>query len=116
MTVRRTRSADFLGTPADLAPHVRAVLSSGRPYRGMREVEPDGLFETSVEPSAWLLPTRLQVRLELHSGQTLITAETISQWYILGDVGNYYGGYLDGFYTALRRAVAGHPPALPSAR
>ena|SRR5436190_11367583 len=105
MAVRR-EAIDYLeGSPQFVAWAVRQVLAKHPPYTESSEVEKDALFKTIVSPHWWLLGTEMRVRLRPSSGGTQVVAETTSQWFIMGDVFDYYNRYIREFFQDLRTEI-----------
>ena len=102
MPVRRQKDDCFDAAPLDVAAAVRAVLSRRPPYVHMTETQSDTTFNTNVKPSWWLLGTDLTIELQGSPTGTQVVAKTTSQWFILGDVFNYYNRYLRDFFIDVR--------------
>lgn len=102
MTVRRHSDDYFDAAPTAVASAVRAVLARRPPYVQMSETERDAAFRTNVKPSWWLLGTDMTIQLLPSSGGTQVVAKTESQWFILGDVFNFYNRYIRDFLRDLR--------------
>jgi len=102
MTVHRHSDDYFDATPPEVASAVRAVLSHRPPYIKTSETERDEIFKTNVRPSWWLLGTDMTIQLRPSSGGTLVVAKTQSQFFILGDIFDYYNRYIGDFLRDLR--------------
>lgn len=102
MPVRRQQDDCFDATPLDVAAAVRVVLSQRPPYVHMTETQSDTSFIANVKPSWWLLGTDLTIDLHPSPAGTQVVAKTTSQWFILGDVFNYYNRYLSDFFRDVR--------------
>jgi hypothetical protein len=94
MSVRRQKD-DYFNAPQQIvADAVRVVLSRCPQYVSTTETKKDSIFDTNVRPSWWLLGTDMTIELQSSSSGTLLIARTTSQWFIMGDVFNYYNRYL----------------------
>ena len=102
MSVRRQNDDCFDATLPAVAAAVRVVLSRRPPYVRTIETERDTAFKTSVKPSWWLLGTDMTVELQPSPTGTQVLAKTKSQWFIVGDVFEYYSGYLRDFFRDVR--------------
>ena len=102
MTVRRHSDDCFDAVPAVVAKAVRTVLARRPPYAKVNEAEKDRIFKTNVKPSWWLLGTELIIELQPSSGGTQVRVDTKSQWFIMGDVLDYYNGYIRDLLRDLR--------------
>jgi len=102
MTVRRHSDDYFEAAPPAVAGAVRIVLARRPPYIQTSELEKDVVFKTNVKPSWWLLGTDMTIQLQPSSGGTQVVAKTQSQWFILGDIFNYYNRYIRDFLRDLR--------------
>ena len=89
-----------------VASAVRAVLAHCPPYQNTIEENQDSCFKTNVKPKWWLLGTNMTIRLEASANGTEILADTKSQWFIQGDVLNYYNTYIQNFLRDLRTELA----------
>jgi hypothetical protein len=99
MTVRRSDAATFPFPPDHVAAAVRAALASRRPeyaYVDVDERTPGTQWTARVKPNVWPLnlSTRLDVSCVPAPDGSRVRVETTSQWYILGDVKDYYRGYV----------------------
>jgi len=112
MTVRRHADQKFEATPQSVAAAIRKVLARRPPYIDFQK-EGDLAFRTNVRPSRWLLGTEMTVRMEPSSNETNVIAETKSQWFILGDVFNYYDRFIRDFFGDLRRELQNKEPNKP---
>ena len=102
MTVRRHSDDYFDAAVPAVARAVRIVLAQRPPYIQTNELEKDAVFMTNVKPSLWLLGTNMTIHLQPSSGGTQVVAKTQSQWFILGDIFNYYDRYIRDFLRDLR--------------
>lgn len=101
MPVRRQKD-EYYEAPLDaVAAAVRVVLSRVPPYYNTKETVPLTGFSTSIRPSYLLLPTAMTLELQPTSSGTSVVANTVSQWFILGDVFGYYDRYLREFFNAV---------------
>ena len=105
MPVRRQKDRNYSAPQQEVAAAIRAVLSGRPPYFTTKEIDGDTIFSTSIKPSFWLLPTAMSAELKSHSSGTKVVAKTISQWFILGDVFNYYNRYLRDFLEAVEEEL-----------
>ncbi|HSB65659.1 MAG TPA: hypothetical protein VLD65_03725 [Anaerolineales bacterium] len=102
MTVRR-HSEDYFYTPsAEVSNVVRDILSRRPPYIHTHELVKDTVFKTNVKPEWWYLGTEMIIQLQLHNNGTRVVADTKSQWFILGDIGDFYNRYLRDFLKDVR--------------
>ena len=105
MTVKRHSNEYFDANPATVAQAVRSVLKRRPPYFQTAELEVDRCFRTNVRPCWLLLGTEMTIRLEEKVSGTHVNAITKSQWFIMGDVFNYYNRYLRDFLQELHREL-----------
>ena len=108
MSVQRQKDDSFDAAPAAVAAAVRSVLSHRPPYVSTSETERDTTFETNVKPSWWLLGTDMTVEILPVPTGTQVVAKTKSQWFIFGDVFDYYNGYLRDFLSDVRTELQRH--------
>ena len=108
MTVQRHQTEFFGATCPEVAVAVRTVLSRCPPYVRMAETEGGSVFETNVRPSWWLLGTDMTIELQPTPTGTQVVAQTKSQWFIYGDVFDYYNRYLRDFLRAVRAELQSH--------
>jgi hypothetical protein len=107
MTVRRHSDDYFDAAPSAVATAVRIVLSRRPPYIQTSETEKDAIFKTNVKPRWWLLGTDMTIHLQPSSGGTQVIAKTESQFFIFGDVFNFYNRYIRDFLRDLRTQLHG---------
>jgi hypothetical protein len=107
MTVRRRSDDYFDAAPSVVASAVRMVLSRHPPFVQTIETEHDAVFKTNVKPKWWLLGTVMTVHLQPSAGGTEVVVKTKSQFFILGDVFNFYNRYVRDFLRDLRIEVPG---------
>src|SRR6267378_333049 len=108
MSVRRQKDDHFDATPPAVAAAVRVVLSRHPPYHCTTETAKDAAFKTNVKPSWWLLGTDMTIELQSSPTGTQIVAKTKSQWFILGDVFDYYNRYLRDFFRDVQAELQSH--------
>jgi hypothetical protein len=101
MPVRRQKDEFYEASPDAVTAAVRVVLSRVPPYYSTKETVPFTAFSTRIRPSYLLLPTTMTAELQPTSSGTRVVAETVSQWFILGDVFGYYDRYLREFFNAV---------------
>ena len=102
MTVRRHSDDFFDAAPPAVASAARTVLARRPPYVHTTETEKDAVFKAHVKPRWWLLATEMTVQLQASSGGTQVVVKTESQWFIMGDIFNYYNRYIRDFLRDLR--------------
>jgi hypothetical protein len=105
MTARRHADDCFDAPLPSVASAVRTILVRRPPYTQATEIEKDTLFKTNVRPSWWLLGTEMTIRLQASSVGTKVITETKSQWFIFGDVFNYYNRYIRNFLKDLQTEI-----------
>ena len=86
----------------------RAILSRKPPYEETTEENSPNVFTTTIRPSLLMLSTNMVVTITQTAQGTQVEARTKSQWFILGDVFDYYNKYLTDFFEALRAEVQLH--------
>lgn len=109
MTVTRCRTEQLNAEASTVVDALAATLDEGqKAYQYTEtEVSESGMSVAAViKPNSW--PLLMSTRLSVHIGRqsddfTLVTAKTKSQWFIFGDVLNYYNGYLDDLIGSLER-------------
>lgn len=102
MPVHRQQTDHLDAQPPAVAAAVRIVLSRRPPYDHATELKRDAIFKANVKPSRWLLGTDMTIELQPSPAGTQVVAKTASQWFIIGDVFDYYNRYLLDFFTAVR--------------
>lgn len=109
MAVIREHSEVFHSPSSKVAKAIRRALADGQPSYGFNNiVEADeGLtFHAVVTPiSPWLLSTKMAIRLDPGNSQTRVIVQTRSQWFILGDILNCYGGYIRDIFLQTRLRI-----------
>jgi hypothetical protein len=108
MSVRRQKDDCFDATPPAVAAAVRVVLSRRPPYIHTTETQRDTRFKTNVKPSWLLLGTDMTIELQPSPTGTQVVAKTASQWFIAGDVFNYYNRYLRDFFRDVKAELQSH--------
>jgi hypothetical protein len=98
MTVRRSNCKFFPEDRISIAHAVRNILNQYPPYRNTAEPIKDSRFITNVKPSWWFLGTDMVVTVEVSESGTLVTVNTISQPYIIGDIFHFYDQYINDFF------------------
>lgn len=93
MSVRRELSMVFEASPSEVIAAAREVFSKP-PYRHMREVSSGGGMTVVVQPRWWMLPTTLVIEAKQEGEGSCVVARTTSQWFIYGDVLDYYHRYI----------------------
>lgn len=116
MTVRRSDTATFGVPPDHIADIILSVLAKDRPsYRYTDVVEHSQLhWTTRIKPIGWplLLSTHVDVHCVGTDGGSRVTVRTRSQFYIMGDVFNFYRGYIRDLLAAIdEEARAATEPA-----
>lgn len=107
MTVQRVSSERFNSSADLVADALADILAQGQPtyqYRGPEFTDSKMKVTAIIRPNSfWLLSTRLYVDIESQNSiQTLVTTRTKSQWFIMGDIFNYYNSYLEDLLNSLR--------------
>lgn len=105
MTVVRHFDGLFDAPLATVANGVRTVLGKKPPYRTTIEVTKDTLFKTNVKPCWWLMGTNMTIKLQPSSDRTQVVVETRSQWFIIGDIFDYYNRYIRDFLRDLENQI-----------
>ena len=112
MTVIREQSEAFHAPPTKVVEAIRSALAEGHAnYRYHKTVEADDhlVFNTVVRPSCWLIsPTKMIISLQPADSETKVIVQTRSQWFVRGDVFNFYGRYLRNILEAIRRKLERH--------
>jgi hypothetical protein len=97
MTVRRHAETYLNAAPADVAEAIRWVIGNDPPYSHTIE-KADGMeFRTRVRPNWWFLSTEMTVQIQPQSEGTRVIADTKSQFFIVGDLPDFYNHYLRDF-------------------
>ena len=86
-----------------VAQAVRAVLGQSPRYR--HTTEQGTCFVTNVRPHWWVLGTAMTIDLQPSGTRTQVSVSTRSQWFIVGDVFDYYSGYIHDFLGHLMARV-----------
>jgi hypothetical protein len=102
MTVRRHLEDFFYTQPVDVCMVVRKILSRRPPYLHTHEVVKEVVFKTNIKPEWWYLGTEMIIQLQPENNGTRVVADTKSQWFILGDMGDLYNRYLRDFLRDVR--------------
>lgn len=105
VTVRRSDTATFGVPPDHTADIIRGVLAKNRPsYRYTNVVEsPEHHWTARIMPDGWplLLSTRIDVHCVGVDGGSRVTIRTLSQFFIMGDVFNFYRRYIRDVLAAI---------------
>ncbi len=110
MTVTRSKIQEFAGSLRCIADSVRRALSKSQgSYRYVQVVEnEDGTsFEAKVWPNFPLMLST-QLFIEIHEREQDICSVTIrtkSQWFIWGDIFDYYNKYVREFLEVLEKEI-----------
>ncbi len=102
MTVRRHSENFFRIAPPAVANAIRTVLARRPPYNRTAEIAKDTLFKVNVKPSWFLLGTTMTVQLHPEDDGTRVITDIKSQFYIMGDIYNFYNRYIYEFLHDLR--------------
>jgi hypothetical protein len=106
MTVQRKQTEIIDAALPDVLKTVRSALVNGKSsYRYEDKVESEGgrEIDTVIRPhQAGMLSTKLRIRLYAFETKTKVVIETKSQWYLFGDVADYYGGYIRDLFESIR--------------
>jgi len=98
MTVERQYTEKFRVSCSRMLDAIREVLAEGDPshsYQDTEETEGGRRITTTVKPRQWLfLTTALSIDLDPEDTNTRVSVRTRSQWFIIGDVFNMFGGYI----------------------
>lgn len=112
MTVRRDNSTVVKLDAFAASRIVEQVLTAGqRDYSYINTVfsESRTSVTTTIRPNCWplYLSTRFSIDIEkLDDDRSTISARTESQRFLLGDVFNFYGRYLNDFLLAVHETSA----------
>jgi hypothetical protein len=111
MTVIRENSEEFdstLPSVVDALEHMLSVGQGSYTYKHTEsEIDPTR-FKTVVTPKLWplLLTTRMTISVESRQpAVTVVSVRTQSQWYIFGDIANFYRGYIHDLFESLQRSL-----------
>ncbi len=109
MTVRRSHTGTYAPPPDRIAAIIRDVLAKGRPsYKYTNVVEsPAHQWTARIRPVWWpvLLSTRIHIQCVEANGGSSVTVNTVSQFYIMGDVFDFYRRYIHDLLTAIDEAA-----------
>jgi hypothetical protein len=110
-----------LGTGPEVAEAVRSVLADGQAtytYQEVVEADDGSTFHTVITPLAWplILSTRMIITLYPDGSETEVLVATRSQWFILGDIFDFYGGYIRDMLSAISRNLGAAQPRRPGSR
>ncbi len=106
MTVKRQKQGEF-HTPTELVVEaIRTVLAKGGSSYKYRQTSYDSstrTFRTVITPSLYplILPTPMTITVLPSEMGTKVVVGTRSQWFVLGDVFNFYSRYITAFLNAL---------------
>jgi hypothetical protein len=107
MTVKRQDSEDFDASPEQLLGDIVRILEKGQKRYSYIDTEVDsesGEIHSRIKPNWWplLLSTGLNIKVERSDTAASVVVSTRSQWFIWGDVANFYRGYIKDLLTSLR--------------
>lgn len=112
VSVTREKSEVLDADPAKVIEAVRVALARGQAsydYKLTCESDDHLEFRAVIRPRSWLmLSTRLLIQIHPEASQTRIVARTISQAFIMGDIFDYYRGYLRDVLVTIR-GLLGNP-------
>ena len=106
MTVERKQTEMIDAALPDVLNTVRSVLTNGKAayrYENTIESEEGRVIDTVIRPhQSWLLSTKLCIHLYAFDTKTKVVIETKSQWFLFGDIADYYGGYIRDLFESIR--------------
>jgi len=110
MTVVRQNSEKFDTSPEHLLDCLLTILKTGQQKYSYVDAEVDrdsGKIHTRIRPNLWplLLSTRLDIQIQGGDMTSNVIVRTRSQWFILGDVFNFYRSYIKDLLNSLRFEV-----------
>jgi len=105
MTVKREQMELFDISAQEVMKIIRAILMRGQAdYKYENTVESGEAltFKTIIKPSRpLLLSTKMQIQIEGMDSKTKVVVETKSQWFIFGDIADFYGGYIRDIFGSI---------------
>jgi hypothetical protein len=105
MAIHRSKVAYFSGAERDVVTAVRKVLNSSPTYENTLELEGRRRFQTNVKPNVLFLSTPMSVTIHTVNGEVVVTVETQSQAWVMGDIFDMYNRYINNFLRELNVAV-----------
>jgi hypothetical protein len=102
MTVRRHSEDFFFTGQSEVASAIRTVLATRPRYSHIKELELEVVFKTQVRLNWWNLGTEMLIKLDQQKNGTRLSADTKSQWFIIGDIYDFYNQYLREFLLDVR--------------
>jgi len=110
VTVVRQSSEKFDASPGHLLGSILTILKTGQQKYSYVDTEVDrgsGKIHTRIRPNLWplLLSTRLDIQIQGGDMTSSVKVRTRSQWFILGDVFNFYRSYIRDLLNSLRSEV-----------
>ena len=112
MAVKREGKGEFRVSVEAVLNAINAVLAtSENSYRYDHPVFNSNTrtFEAVIKPSLWpmLLPTFITITAVASEKLTIVKVGIRSQWFIFGDVFNFYSRYISNFLSALDSKLNG---------
>jgi hypothetical protein len=106
MTVEREHAEKFRASFSSVLDAIREVLAEGHPshsYEDTVEAESGRRITTTVKPWQWplFLTTAMSIDLDPDDTSTRVTVRLRSQWFLIGDIFNFYGGYIRDLLQAV---------------
>ena len=110
MTVKRQQKNEIHAPVELVRGAIQTVLAKGgSSYRYDKSTldKDSDCFKAVIVPSLWplLLSTKISICTVPEKTTTKVIVETCSQWFILGDIFNYYTGYITDFLNALKQTL-----------
>ena len=107
MTVERQDSEQFDASRKQLLGSILGILKSGQQKYSYVDTEVDsdaGEVHTRIKPNYWplFLSTGLGIQIEGGDTASRVVVKTRSQWFIWGDVFDFYNGYIKDMLSSLR--------------
>ncbi len=113
MTVKREQTELFDISAQEVMEIIRAILIRGQAdykYENTVESGEAPTFKTIIKPSRpLLLSTKMQIQIDGMDSKTKVVVETKSQWFIFGDIADFYGGYIRDVFGSIHSEKMGHP-------
>ncbi|MCP4598644.1 hypothetical protein [Neptuniibacter sp.] len=106
MTVKRQDSETFKTSKENIWTILDEILDDGQKaysYINTRIIQHDDTIHTTIEHdySPFTLSTQLKITIQDKGDSTVVTAYTTSQWFIIGDIFNYYRKYIRDLFRSI---------------
>ncbi len=109
MTVRRTASNSYEISKDDMCQIVKVILDSSQDgYSYVKTIHDVNEIATVIKPTWWpiMTSTKLRISMAASSEGCKVTVSTCSHVLVLGDIFNFYTGYINDIFSSIESKMA----------